>query len=69
MIELWIIVLETVLRIAYKDYRSDFAFLMELTKSVAIHVRNLQLLMREMYDIKSDLNPSFMQDFFMKRNT
>ena len=36
---------ERALRIAYKDYGSDVGFLLEQTKSVTIHVRNLQLLM------------------------
>ena len=51
-------------RIAYKDYGNDFGFLLEQTKSVPIHVRNLQLLMTEMYETKFDLNPTFMKDFF-----
>ena len=59
---------ERALRIAYKDYRSDFGLLLEQTKSVPIHVRNLQLLMTEMYKTKSDLNPPFMKDIFMERN-
>ena len=41
-------VYERALRIAYKDYGNDFGFLLEQTKSVPIHVRNLQLLMTEM---------------------
>ena len=40
---------ERALRIAYKDYGNDFGFLLEQTKSVPIHERNLQLLMTEMY--------------------
>ena len=59
---------ERALRIAYKDYGNDFGFLKEQTKSVPIHVRNLQLLMTEMYKTKSDLNPPFMKDIFKERN-
>ena len=59
---------ERALRIAYKDYRNNFGFLLEQTKSVPIHVRNLQLLMTEMYKTKFDLNPPFMKDIFMERN-
>ena len=59
---------ERALRIAYKDYGSVFGLLLEQTKSVPIHVRNLQLLMTEMYKTKSDLNPPFMKDIFMERN-
>ena len=40
---------ERALRIAYKDYENDFGFLLEQSKSVPIHVRNLQLLMTEIY--------------------
>ena len=59
---------ERALRIAYKDYGSDFGLLLEQTKSVPIRVRNLQLLMTEMYKTKSDLNPLFMKDIYMERN-
>ena len=59
---------ERALRIAYKDYGSDFGLLLEQTKSVPIHVRNMQLLMTEMYKTKSDLNPPFMKDIYMERN-
>ena len=59
---------ERALRIAYKDYGNDFGFLLEQTKSVPVHVRNLQLLMTEIYKTKSDLNPLFMKDIFMERH-
>ena len=55
-------------RTAYKDYRNDFGFLLGQTKSVPIHVRNLQMLMTEMYKTKSNLNPPFMKDICMERN-
>ena len=56
------------LRIAYKDYENDFGFLLEQSKSVPIHVRNLQLLMTEIYKTKCGLNPPFMKEIFMQRN-
>ena len=59
---------ERALRIANKNYENDFAFLLEQSKSVPIHVRNLQLLMTEIYKTKCGLNPSFMKDIFMQRN-
>ena len=40
---------ERALRIAYKDYGSEFGFLLEQTKSVPIRVRNQQLLMTESF--------------------
>ena len=50
---------ERALRIAYKDYENDFGFLLEQSKSVPVHVRNLQLLMTENYKTKCGLSPSF----------
>ena len=54
------------LRIACKDYENDFGFLLEQSKSVPIHLRNLQLLMTEIYKTKCGLNPPFMYDIFMQ---
>ena len=59
---------ERTLRIAYKDCENDFGFLLEQSKSVPIHIRNLQLLMTEIYKTKCGLNPPFMNDIFMQRN-
>ena len=36
---------------------------------VSIHVKNLQLLMIEIYKIRSGLSPPFMKDIFPDRNT
>ena len=36
---------------------------------VSIHVKNLQLLMTEIYKTKSGLSPPFMKDIFTVRNT
>ena len=58
---------ERTLRLAYKDHKSDFCSLLEQTKTVPIHVRNLQLLMIELYKTKNDLNPPFMKDIFGER--
>ncbi len=58
---------ERALRLAYKDYGSDFGSLLEQTKSVPIHTRNVQLLMTEVYKTKHDLNPPFMTDTFGER--
>ena len=59
---------ERALRIVDKDYENDFGFLLEQSKSVPIHVRNLQLLMTKIYKTKCGLNPPFMNDIFMHRN-
>ena len=55
------------LRIAYKDHGNDFGSLLEQTNSVSIHVKNLQLLMTEIYKKKSDLKPPFMKNNFKER--
>ena len=60
---------ERALRIAQKDYEHDFGFLLEQTNSVPIHIRNLQLLMTEIFKTKIYLNPTFMKDIFTQRNT
>ena len=59
---------ERALRIAYKDHRNDFGYLLEQSNSVPIHVRNLQLLMTEIFKTKSHLNPPFTKDIFQERN-
>ena len=59
---------ERALRIAYKDYENDFGFLLEQSKSVPIHIRNIQLLITEIYKTKCGLNPPFMKEIFMQRN-
>ena len=57
------------LRFAYKDYQIDFESLLEQRNLVSIHVKNLQLLMTEIYKTKSGLSPPFMKDIFTERNT
>ena len=60
---------ERALRFAYKDYQTDFESLLEQRNLVSIHVKNLQLLMTEIYKTKSGLSPPFMKDIFGERNT
>ena len=59
---------ERALRIANKDHRNDFGYLLEQSNSVPIHVWNLQLLKTEIFNTKSHLNPPFMKDIFQERN-
>ena len=59
---------ERALRIAYKDHGNDFGYLLEQSNSVPIHIRNLQLLMTEIFKTKSHLNPPFMKDIFQERS-
>ena len=60
---------ERALLFAYKDYQTDFGSLLEQRSLVSIHVKNLQLLMTEIYKTRSGLNPPFMKDIFAERNT
>ena len=60
---------ERVLRFAYKDNQIDFGSLLKQRILVSIHVKNLQLLMTEIYKARSGLSPPFMQDNFADRNT
>ena len=53
------------LRIAYRDYESDFETLLKRDNSVTVHQRNLQLLMVEIYKTKENLNPELMKDIFI----
>ena len=55
-------------RFAYKDYQTDFESLLEQKNLVSIHVKNLQLLMTEIYKTKSGLSPPFMKDIFAEQN-
>ena len=57
------------LRFAYKDYQTHFESLLEQRNLLSIHVKNLQLLMIEIYKTKSGLSPPFMKDIFAERNT
>ena len=48
---------ERTLRIAYKDYQSNFNIPLENDCSVSIHIKNLQTLKNEMHKTKQNLNP------------
>ena len=58
---------ERALRITHKDMRSDFDTMLLSDNSVPLHIRNLQLLMTEVFKTKLSLNPSFMKDIFAEK--
>ena len=60
---------ERALRFAYKDFQADCGSLLKQRNLVSIHVKNLQLLMTEIYKTRSGLSPPFMKDIFAERNT
>ena len=59
---------ERALRLTYKDMRSDFDTMLLRDNAVPIHIRNLQLLMTEIYKTKWELNPSFMKEIFVEKH-
>ena len=59
---------ERALRITYKDMTSDFDTMLVRDNAVPIHIRNLQLLMTEIYKTKWELNPSFMKEIFVEKH-
>ena len=59
---------ERALRLVYKDQISSFEQLLQRDKSFCIHDRNLQKLAIEMYKVKHNLSPSFMQSIFPSTN-
>ena len=60
---------ERALRITYKDITSDYDTMLLRDNAVPIHIRNLQLLMTEVYKTKWELNPSFMKEIFVEKRS
>ena len=59
---------ERALRLAYKDYVSNFHELLEKDKSVTIHNRNLRALVIEMYKIHHKISPSFIRELVVEED-
>ena len=55
---------ERALRIAYRDYTSDFESLLIKDDSITIHQRNVQCLVIEIHKTINNLNPIFMKNIF-----
>ena len=55
---------ERALRLVYNDKRSSFRELLERDKSVAIHERNIQVLLTEIFKVKSGIEPEIMTGIF-----
>ena len=58
---------ERALRILYKDDQSTFQHLLNKDKSITIHVRNIQLLVTEMYKAKNGNLPCSLSEFATPR--
>ena len=48
---------------------SDFDTMLLRDNAVPIHIRNLQLLVTEIYKTKWELNPSFMKEIFVEKRS
>ena len=58
---------ERALRITYNDNQSTFEELLNKDNSVSIHHRNLQVLAMEMFKIKNNMAPEFLNEIFQNR--
>ena len=57
---------KTALRIVYQDCASSFTELLEKDNSPTIHNRNIKLLATELFKVKNELWPSFMNEIFVE---
>ena len=55
---------ERALRITYNDRTSTFEELLNKSNSVSIHHRNLQVLVTELYKVKSNMPPEILNEIF-----
>ena len=58
---------ERAIRLAYNDRHSTFKELLTKDKSVTMHHRNLQVLVTEMFKVKTGISPVIMDDIFQTR--
>ena len=55
---------ERALRIAYNNFNSSFSELLEMANEITIHIRNLKLLLTDVYKFLNSLSPPIMNEFF-----
>ena len=55
---------ERALRLVYQDYTTTFENLLKKDGSLTFHHRNIHQVAIEMFKVKHDFSPSFMQDIF-----
>ena len=60
---------ERALRITYNDTTSTFEELLNKDKSVSIHHRNLQVLVTDLYKVKSNMAPEILNEIFKNRKS
>ena len=58
---------DRVLRAKYNDYDSSFPELLEMSNESTVCIKNIQVLMTEIYKFLNDLSPSIMNDIFQNQ--
>ena len=58
---------ERALRVVYNDYNSSFSELLEIANGNTIHIKNIHILMAEIYKFLNGLSPPLMSDIFKKK--
>ena len=59
---------ERALRITYGDQKSTFQELLIKDNSVSVHYRNLQVLATEVFKIRNNMTPEFLNEIFQERS-
>ena len=57
------------IQIIESDFTATYENLIATDESITIHKRNLQVLMTEIYKTLHDLNPPFMKEIFVRRDS
>ena len=60
---------ERALRLAYSDYSYPYEELLANSKESTIHITSIRVLAFEVYKIRNNLNPIFMNDYFLQKTT
>ena len=58
---------ERALRVTYNDYDSRFSILLEMPNESTNHIKNVKVLMTEIYKFLNDLSPPIINDIFQKQ--
>ena len=58
---------ERALRVTYNDYDVSFSDFLEMSNESTIHIKNIKVLMTEMYKFLNDISPPIMNDIFQKQ--
>ena len=57
------------LRVLHKEYDASFELCLQREADTTIHIKNLQKLMLEVFKTVNSLNPSYLWDFFITKQT